>query len=78
VASLWRTHSCVPRRHSCRRHPANNVSPLKCFWHLASLADEEEAWKKSFVEKRDVIRRMAREAFQEDERGETRPLGDLL
>jgi hypothetical protein len=46
-------------------------------WHLASLADEE-AWKQSFVEKRDVIRRMAREALQEDERGETRPLGDLL
>ena len=44
---------------------------------LASL-DDEEAWKKSFVEKRDVIRRMAREALQEDERGETRPLGDLL
>jgi hypothetical protein len=44
---------------------------------LASLADEE-AWKKSFVEKRDVIRSMAREALQEDERGETRPLGDLL
>jgi hypothetical protein len=44
---------------------------------LASLADEE-AWKKRYVEKRDVIRRMAGEALQEDERGETRPLGDLL
>lgn len=44
---------------------------------LASLADEE-AWKKRYVEKRDVIRRMAREALQEDERGETLPLGDLL
>jgi hypothetical protein len=44
---------------------------------LASLADEE-AWKKRFVEKRDVIRRMALEALREDERGETRPLGDLL
>jgi hypothetical protein len=44
---------------------------------LASLADEE-AWKERFVEKRDVIRRMAREALQEDERGDTRPLGDLL
>jgi hypothetical protein len=32
---------------------------------LASLADED-AWKKSFVEKRDVIRRMGREALQED------------
>jgi len=44
---------------------------------LASLADED-ACKKSFAEKRDVIRRMAREALQEDERGETVPLNDLL
>jgi hypothetical protein len=40
---------------------------------LASIADEE-AWKKRFVEKRDVIRRMASEALAEDERGETVPL----
>jgi hypothetical protein len=32
---------------------------------------DEEAWQKRFAEKRDVIRRMAREAFEEDERGET-------
>jgi hypothetical protein len=44
---------------------------------LASLSDED-AWKKRFAEKRDVIRRMAREALAEDERGETRPLADLL
>jgi acyl-CoA reductase-like NAD-dependent aldehyde dehydrogenase len=44
---------------------------------LASLADEE-AWKKRFVEKRDVIRRMAQEALEENERGETQPLADLL
>jgi hypothetical protein len=44
---------------------------------LASLADEE-AWKKRFIEKRDVIRRMAREALAKDERGETVPLDDLL
>ncbi len=44
---------------------------------LASLADEE-AWKKRFAEKRDVIRRMAREALEEDARGETLPLSDLL
>ncbi len=43
---------------------------------LASLADEE-AWKKRFVEKRDVIRRVAREALREDERGKTLPLSDL-
>ena len=44
---------------------------------LASLADEE-AWKKRFREKRDVIRRMAEEALMEDGRGETLPLNDLL
>jgi len=44
---------------------------------LASLEDEE-AWKTRFAEKRDVIRRMAREALEEDARGETLPLSDLL
>lgn len=44
---------------------------------LASLADEE-AWKSRFAEKRDVIRRMAREALEEDARGETLPLDHLL
>jgi hypothetical protein len=43
---------------------------------LASLADEE-AWKKRFAAKRDVIRRMAREALEEDDRGETLPPVDL-
>ena len=44
---------------------------------LASLADEE-AWKKRFAEKRDVIRRLAREAIAEDDKGETIPLDNLL
>ncbi len=44
---------------------------------LASLADKE-AWKKSFTERRDVVRRMAREALAEDARGETEPLDELL
>jgi hypothetical protein len=47
------------------------------FQILASLADED-AWKKRFVEKRDIIRRMAQEALEEDDRGETLPLDDLL
>ena len=34
---------------------------------LANLADEN-AWKKRFAEKRDVIQRMAREAIEEDGR----------
>jgi hypothetical protein len=44
---------------------------------LASIEDEE-AWKKRFSEKRDVINRMAMEALEEDTRGETRPLDELL
>ena len=44
---------------------------------LADLADEE-AWKKRFAEKRDIILRMAREALEEDARGETLPLDSLL
>ena len=44
---------------------------------LASLADED-AWKARFAEKRDVVRRMASEALEEDARGETLPLSDLL
>jgi hypothetical protein len=44
---------------------------------LASLADEE-AWKRRFAEKRTVIRRLAQEALEEDQRGETLPLDSLL
>jgi hypothetical protein len=44
---------------------------------LASLADVE-AWKTRFTEKRDVIRRMAREALEEDEAGKTLLFDDLL
>jgi hypothetical protein len=44
---------------------------------LAALADEE-SWKKRFAEKRDVIRRMAREALDEDDKGETLRQTDLL
>lgn len=44
---------------------------------LASL-DDEEAWQRQFREKRDTIRRLAREAIEEDERGETVSLNELL
>jgi hypothetical protein len=44
---------------------------------LAAIADEE-AWKKRFEEKRNVIRRLAAEALEEDDRGETVPLDKLL
>jgi hypothetical protein len=42
------------------------------------ITGDEEAWKRRFAERRDVIRRMAREALHEDERGDTLPLDDLL
>ena len=44
---------------------------------LASVADQD-AWRARCVEKRDVIRRMAQEALEEDDRDETLPLDDLL
>ena len=44
---------------------------------LLTPADDDE-WKKRFTGKRDVIECMAREALEEDERGETVPLDDLL
>jgi len=44
---------------------------------LASLAGEN-AWKRRFAGKRGVMRRLAREAIEEHERGETLPLDDLL
>jgi hypothetical protein len=39
---------------------------------------DDEAWRTRLAGKRDVIRRMAREALEEDDRGETRPLDELL
>jgi hypothetical protein len=44
---------------------------------LDSLADEA-AWKHRFANKRGTLRRLADEALEEDARGETRPLSDLL
>jgi len=44
---------------------------------LAALADED-AWKKRFAEKREVIRRLARQALEQDAKGETLALDDLL
>jgi len=44
---------------------------------LDSLADEE-AWRKKFAAKRDRLRQLANEALDEDARGKTRPLDDLL
>jgi len=44
---------------------------------LESLADQE-AWNSRFASTPERLRRLAKEARQEDERGETRPLDDLL
>lgn len=43
---------------------------------LLALVDDDE-WNKRFIGKCDVIRRMAQEALEEDERRETIPLDDL-
>lgn len=40
--------------------------------------DDEEARNRRFTEKRDILRRMAREALDEDSKGTTSPLGDLI
>ena len=44
---------------------------------LAELADEE-AWRYSFARKRDVIRRLAQEALDEDSQGESLPLPEVF
>jgi hypothetical protein len=45
---------------------------------ILSELEDERAWRERFASKRDVIRRMAQEALDEDARGETLPLSDLL
>ena len=45
---------------------------------ILSELEDERAWKERFTSKRDLIRRMAQEALDEDARGETLPLSDLL
>ena len=44
---------------------------------LASMADEA-AWKQRSRNTRDQLRNLASEALEEDQRGETRPLDELL
>lgn len=44
---------------------------------LESLADEE-AWKRRFAEKPEILARLAKEAVDEDKQGLTRPLSDQL
>jgi hypothetical protein len=56
--------------------PADEQDAI-AFQILASLADEA-AWKRCFAEKHEVIRRMAHEALEEDDRAETLSLNELL
>lgn len=56
--------------------PPNEQDAIAC-QILDSLADGE-AWKKQFLDKGDVIRRMAQEAIEKDDKGETLPPADLL
>ena len=44
---------------------------------ILAMLDDEDAWNELFAEKRDVLRRMADEALEEDARGETLALADL-
>jgi hypothetical protein len=53
----------------------------KALERIGTLPEDEQdaiAWKARFTEKRDVIRRMAREALEEDAKCETLQLSDLL
>jgi hypothetical protein len=45
---------------------------------IIETLDDEEAWTRSFREKPEVLRSLAREALEEHRRGETRPLDELL
>jgi len=68
--------SLIPIEVASRIRSGTELS-LIAYQILASLADED-AWKKRFAEKRDVIQRMAREALEEDERGEMLALDATL
>jgi hypothetical protein len=45
---------------------------------IMETLDDDEAWTRSFREKPEVLRCLAREALEEHRRGETRPLDELL
>jgi len=45
---------------------------------IIDTLDDEEAWTRSFLEKPEVLRSLARDALEEHRRGETRPMDELL
>ena len=47
-------------------------------WQILDLLSDEAGWKERFAKKRDVLERMAGDAWKEHERGETTPLDEIL
>ena len=45
---------------------------------ILETLDDEEAWTRTFREKPETLRALARDAIEEHRRGETRPLEELL
>jgi hypothetical protein len=45
---------------------------------MLETLEDEEAWARSFRDKPEVLRSLAREALEEHRRGETRPIDELL
>jgi hypothetical protein len=45
---------------------------------IMETLDDEEAWSRSFRERPDLLRSLAKKASDEHRRGETRPLDELL
>jgi hypothetical protein len=45
---------------------------------IIETLDDEDAWARSFRERPEVLRSLAREALEEHRRGETRPLDELI
>jgi len=45
---------------------------------ILETIEDDQAWRERFAQKRDAIQRMAQEALEQDDRGETKPLIDLL
>jgi len=45
---------------------------------IMETLDDEEAWARSFRERPALLRSLAREALEEHQRGETRPLDELM
>jgi hypothetical protein len=45
---------------------------------ITELLADEAAWEASFAKSKDVLERMAQAAIEEIERGETRPLDEIL